>query len=217
MPASKKRRRKETTLKAQSDAALASDTEAKRLAQLDLELQIASTLCDAADGGRHRAECALAATIDYLCEKGFAVDRLEPLISIVGALIDADKGARHPMLIPQKVKHRPPTSTDKEMPKVIAAVALDLLIRSRTLSKTEAERTVVSSVRRWKLSISKEVTRMMVSNWRERISTGPHDDFFTQRYWQLVNHCTQNFSGPDLAAAAHQLLRERPPLTPKSD
>lgn len=155
--------------KAQSGTTPATDAEIERLAQLDWMFRIANALYDAVDGGRLSAELALAATIEYLCEKGFAEDRLEPLTSLFGALKDAERGARHPLLIPQTVEHRPPSSTDKELPKVVAAVALHLLIKSRTLSKPQAEQTVASAVRRWKLSISEEVTRVTVSNWRARI------------------------------------------------
>ena len=112
------------------------------------------------------------------CGKGVTDEQLGPLSSVFAALMDAETGARHPMLKPKTVEHRPRSSTDEELLKVVAAVALDLLIKSKTLSKSEAEQAVASAVRRWKLPISKKVSRTMVGNWRERISSGPHDDFF---------------------------------------
>ncbi len=70
----------------------------------------------------------------------------EPLRDLWDALYDADIGARHELLEPRKVEHRPPLSARKLALMRAVAIAIDLRMMAGDSEKV-ASRTVASKVR----------------------------------------------------------------------
>ncbi|MBM3489983.1 MAG: hypothetical protein FJX68_05955 [Alphaproteobacteria bacterium] len=209
-------------------AALETTLHAVNLRLQTMELQLRQALCffdkdREADGGRTGAGLALSAVVDFIrsfteskevepADPALRSQRLtHPLVVLVGALVDLDKGQVQKIVAPAPRTTRPTDSTPREIVKVFAAFSVEQLMEagaSRTQACGQVARTLATAGFRLPGRQGAPKART-VQNWRERLRQS-RDGWASDRYWKLkATHKTgQAPPGPPLPDAVLSALAD---------
>ncbi len=122
---------------------------------------------------RQGAMLSLHTVIEHLL-RDLEVDRAltEPLRDLWDALYDADIGARHELLEPRKVAHRPPLSARKLALMRAVAIAIDLRMMARD-SEEVAARQVARKLKSFGIKLGGKPDQpawKIIAGWRDRLA-----------------------------------------------
>ncbi len=122
---------------------------------------------------RQGAMLSLDAVLEHL-HRELEVDRAltEPLRDLWDALYDADIGARHELLEPRKVKHRPPLSGPKLALMRAVAIAIDLRMMAGD-SEEVAARQVARKLKSFGIKLGGKPDKddwEIIAGWRDRLA-----------------------------------------------
>jgi len=133
---------------------------------------------EVASGGEHpeRMTAALQLRVlrGFLGRCGVPENLMQPLGKLLGALVDAERGAANPMLRPRHRAEggRPPPLFHRDRHRVTAAAVIDLLIRAGATER-KASGYVVRSLKAAGIDLSSSSSALMA--FRDRLATGEAD------------------------------------------
>lgn len=199
-----------------------------KLQTMELELRHALHVFDKerkADGGRAGAGLALSAVVDFIssftenketepADPALRSQRwrlADPLVALVEALIDLDKGQVAKIVAPAPRTTRPPARTSHEMVKVYSAFSVEQLMKvgaSRSQACSQVARTLSDAGFRLPGRQGAPTART-VQNWRERLRQS-RDDWASSRYWKLTvaHQAGQVLPGPPAPGAVLSALAD---------
>jgi len=144
-----------------------------------------------------------------------AAELLAPIRSLQHALIDAEQGKAHPLLIPKKPSARPPDRTEHRGLAGIAAVLMELQMDAGK-SVLEAARQVARRLDRlgYRTPQGKTISPNRVTKWRNRAMTElATEDIVAERYIRMLAEIRNKYPG-NPTEAFEQTLKSLPEVLP---
>jgi hypothetical protein len=143
-----------------------------------------------------------------------AAELLAPIRNLQHALIDAERGKRHPLFNPKEHVGRPPDRTEHLGLAGIAAVLMQLLMNAGK-SKSDAGRQVARRLNAigHRTPQGATISGKLIMEWRDRAMTErPVEDIVADRYVRMLQEVEMRFPGDPKSAFKHMLENLPAPL-----